>query len=65
MKVKIQGITNVRIRVVAQYTNDAIRLIDGVAHSVHAQITKSESKYFYMAIHNIENITVLLENKLG
>ncbi len=49
----------------AQYTNDAIRLIDGVAHSVHAQITKSESKYFYMAIHNIENITVLLENKLG
>lgn len=49
----------------AQYTDKAIRLMDGVAHSVHGAIKKIQSRQFYFAIHNYENVTVILQNKVG
>lgn len=49
----------------AQFTDESIRLIDGVAHPVHSIMKKSEPKHFLFGIHNIENITVFLENRVG
>lgn len=65
MKVKAEGLENVRVRVLAQYTNDAIRLVDGIAHPVHAEMSKSKPRHFYTGIHNTEDLIVYLENKVG
>lgn len=53
LRVDIEGIVNTRLRILAQYTNDALRLMDGVSHSVHSIMKKPEPKYFYFPIHNI------------
>lgn len=60
LEVKIEGIYDTRLRVLAQFTTDAMRLIDGVSHAVNSMIRKSEAKYFYLPIHNFDNITVFL-----
>lgn len=49
----------------AQYTDRSIRLMDGVAHSVHGVVKKIQPRLFYFAIHNYQNVTVVLENKVG
>ena len=54
-----------RLRVLAQYTSDAIRLIDGIAHPVHSEMVKTSPKHFYIGIHNSEDFAVYLENKVG
>jgi hypothetical protein len=65
LKIKMEKMKRSFIRILAQYTDEAIRLIDGLSHSVHSTMRKSEPKYFYVGVHNFETITVILENKVG
>lgn len=65
LQVSIKNVSNTKVHVFVQYTDDAVRLLEGYSHSVHAQMIKPQPRKFYYPILNAAEVNILLENIVG